>query len=57
MYKRQEQVSLRAGSLIEPLMMAMHAVGKARLGYGKRVDVYKRQDMDWYMAHLPFLAL
>ena len=36
-FRLPEQVSLRAGSLIEPLMMAMHAVGKARLGYGKRV--------------------
>ena len=36
-FRLPEQVSLRAGSLIEPLMMAMHAVSKARLGYGKRV--------------------
>lgn len=36
-FRLPEQVSLRAGSLIEPLMMAMHAVSKARLSYGKRV--------------------
>ena len=36
-FRLPEQVSLRAGSLIEPLMMAMHAVSKAKLGYGRRV--------------------
>lgn len=36
-YRLPPQVSLRAGSLIEPLMMAMHAVAKAKLDYGKRV--------------------
>ena len=36
-YILPDNISLRAGSLIEPLMMAMHAIKKARLGYGKRV--------------------
>ena len=36
-YQLPTGVSLKAGSLIEPLMMAMHAVNKARLDYGKRV--------------------
>lgn len=32
-------VSLRAGCLTEPLMMAMHAVGKARLTFGSSVII------------------
>ena len=39
LYKLPEGVSLQAGSLIEPLMMAMHAVNKARLAYGKSVVI------------------
>lgn len=38
-YRLPEGVSLRAGSLIEPLMMAMHAVRKAQIGYGKNVII------------------
>ena len=37
LYRLPEAVSLMAGSLIEPLMMAMHTVEKARLGIGSSV--------------------
>lgn len=37
LFRLPEDVSLREGCLTEPLMMAMHAVKKARLGYGKSV--------------------
>ncbi|MBC3937810.1 hypothetical protein D4A47_02660 [Anaerotruncus massiliensis (ex Liu et al. 2021)] len=33
------EVSLPAGSLIEPLMMAMHAISKARLDWGKNLII------------------
>lgn len=39
LYKLPEDVSLKAGSLIEPLMMAMHTIQKARLSYGKNVII------------------
>ncbi len=36
-YKLPEKVSLKAGCLTEPLMMAMHAVEKASLRYGQNL--------------------
>ena len=36
-YRLPPEVSLQAGCLIEPLMMAMHAVEKAHLGFGSSV--------------------
>ena len=39
------EVSLPAGSLIEPLMMAMHAISKARLDWGKNLIILGGGDM------------
>lgn len=36
-YRLPEEVSLQAGCLMEPLMMAMHAISKANLSYGRSV--------------------
>lgn len=38
-FKLPQGLSLKAGSLIEPLMMAMHAVRKAKLRYGCNVII------------------
>ncbi len=38
-FRLPETVSLKAGCLTEPLMMAMHAVRKANLAYGKSVII------------------